>query len=72
MIDYFQLDQQELRDLEAASGEQEYADGKVQEGHDMLVDLIPLMTNEQIEAFIKLMEVELRERDMAELDDLPF
>ena len=62
----------EIFENQMAYGEEAYAKGKAKELHDLLVDTIPLLTNEALDSFIALIECELRERNEAELDDLPF
>ena len=62
----------EAFELVQATGEETYAKGKAKGLHDHLVGVIPLLTNEALDSFIALIECELRERNEAELDDLPF
>ena len=46
-------------ELVAATGENTHAKGKIAELHDQLVDTIPLMTDDDLTAFIALVECEL-------------
>ena len=49
--------------LVAATGEHAYAKGRIAELHDLLLDCIPLMTNDDLTSLIALVECELNERD---------
>jgi hypothetical protein len=53
----------EAFELVQATGEHMYSHMKVKEVHDHLVDEIPLMTNDDLNAFIRLIECESNERD---------
>jgi hypothetical protein len=68
-------DQMEKFELVTADAEYTYAKGMIKELHDKLVDTIPLMTKDDLNAFIALVECELNERDENfddYLTDLPF
>ena len=65
----------EAFELVAATGEHTYAKSMIGELHDKLVDTIPLMTNDDMTAFIAIIECELNERDGTfddYLQDTPF
>ena len=53
----------EAFELVQARGEHMYSHMKIKEVHDHLVDEIPLMTNDDMTAFIALIECEMNERD---------
>jgi len=62
-------------ELVAADAEYTYAKVMIGELHDKLVDTIPLMSKDDLTAFIALVECELNERDENYddyLKDLPF
>ena len=62
-------------ELEAATAEQVYSNGEIQQLHDKIVDCMPLMTTDDVESLVALMENELKERDAdfeQFIKDIPF
>jgi hypothetical protein len=68
-------DEMDKFELVTADAEHTYSKAMIGELHDKLVDTIPLMTTDDLSAFIALIECELNERDEDYnefLKDLPF
>ena len=50
-------------ELVQATGEHMYSYHKIKEVHDLIVDEMPMMTNDDLDAFRALFECEMNDRD---------